>query len=137
MKKISAILIGIVMIASGFQVSIDHHFCGGVLAATKLSVTGKLASCGMKMTGHSHTDRSSIEKKCCEDQLLKIVFNSNYIPEFSNHSASLKVNHQTSVPVCDLILNSFVQNGSSRWVLPPGTDPDRRITLSSICVFRI
>lgn len=82
MKKVFTILIAIIMLASGMHVSIDRHYCGGELAGVKLSVTGKLASCGMEKPAHNSSEQPTAEKKCCDDQLTYYGIYSKYLPEY-------------------------------------------------------
>jgi hypothetical protein len=48
MKKVLILLIAVILAVSGMQISLDRHYCGGQLADVRVSVTGKLASCGME-----------------------------------------------------------------------------------------
>ena len=137
MKKIFAILFLPVILASGLQVSIDHHYCGGVLAATKISVTGKLASCGMEEQERSCSNQTSVEKNCCEDQIKYFGVNSNYIPEYSNISLSSKGKDIPACPQYDLKLYDPEVIYHTSWVMPPGDIIKLRPSLSEICVFRI
>jgi hypothetical protein len=48
MKKLLSRSVALIILLTGMNLTISSHFCGGVLAATKVSFTGKLASCGME-----------------------------------------------------------------------------------------
>ncbi len=137
MRKVFAILITLVILASGMQVSIDHHYCGGVLAATKFSITGKLASCGMVKAECSTSDRSSVDKRCCEDKLTTYGLQTNYIPEFSRHSDNIKFAQPGVAPACDFHLRANDLNSFNSRVFPPGARPRPGNTLSEIRVYRI
>lgn len=137
MKRVLAILVAVVMIASGMHLSIDRHYCGGTLADVKISFTGKLASCGMEQTESECSGHPAIDQKCCEDQLSFVVTSSNYCPEY------FKVTHQISEK--EIILNSesgfiacnlYIIDKAKR-AFPPGDHPGKRQSQSDICVFRI
>ncbi len=65
------------MLASGMKVSIDRHYCGGQLAATKISVTGKLASCGMETQDHRNSNQLSSKINAAKISLHIIISVTN------------------------------------------------------------
>ena len=137
MKKVLTILIATFLLAAGMQVTIDHHYCGGNLAGTRLSITGKLASCGMEKPESSCPGHPGIDKKCCEDQLSFYSISSNYYPEY------FKLTYPTSERGTIYLLtgniisdNSYYPDLNNR-VFPPGDYFKSRLTQSEICVFRI
>jgi hypothetical protein len=136
MNKAISILVVAVLIASGMHMSIDRHYCGGALADVKISVTGKLASCGMEQTESDRSNYPLFDQKCCEDQLSYILTSGNYCPE------SFRIPFQVSEK--EIIFKteeSFISynlcnpDEDSR-VFPPG-DRYKRLNRSEICVFRI
>ena len=137
MKKIFTILFLPLILASGIQVSIDHHYCGGELAATKLSVTGKLASCGMEEQEHTCSNQPSVDENCCEDQLTYYGINTKYVPEYFKLSPPSLVKDIPAFPVFNSALNYSDKNNFTSWVLPPGDKIKSSCSLSEICVFRI
>jgi hypothetical protein len=137
MKRSFAILISIVVLAAGMQVSIDRHYCGGSLAAVKISVTGKLATCGMKQAESTGFGNVSIDKKCCEDQLSVYSLGSNYYPEY------FKLTHpgtERSLPPisswCFISGNTFNSDLTNR-ALPPGPDIQKCLSRPQICIFQV
>jgi hypothetical protein len=137
MKKALAISVALILVASGMHVSIDRHYCGGNLADVKISVSGKLASCGMEQTEAECGNNPVFDQKCCEDQLSYIIISKNYCPEY------FKVTPQVSEK--EIILSrevSFISSNlyypeTENLVLPPGDHPGKRQRQSHICVFRI
>lgn len=119
------------------KISIDHHYCGGKLAATKVSLTGKLASCGMEEQEHACSGQPSADKNCCEDQLTYYGFNSRYVPEYFKLSPPLQVKDISTFPVYIVTLNSPDKNDFTSWGFPPGDRIKSGCSLSEICVFRI
>src|SRR4030042_4261887 len=117
MKKVFTILIATILLASGMQVSIDRHFCGGELADVKFSVTGKMGSCGMEQDEPICPNHSVIINNCCEDQVTFYSISSKYFPEY------YKLSHPTTgkdIPVVFVsnidIRNSYMSDNIS-WVL--------------------
>ena len=137
MKKGFTILIAAIMLTTGLKVSLDHHYCGGKLAATKLSVMGKLALCGMEEKENTCSNQPSIDKKCCEDQLTYFEINTNYVPKY------FKISLPTpgkDIPI--FLVNNIKdyysdKNNFTSWVFPPGNKIKSGHSLSEICVFRI
>lgn len=137
MKKIFTILFLPLILAAGIQVSIDHHYCGGNLAATKVSLTGKLASCGMEEQEHSCSNQPSVDNNCCEDQLVYFGINTKYVPEYFKLSPPSPVKDIPAFTATNITLNySEIKNFTS-WVLPAGDKIKSGLSLSEICVFRI
>ena len=138
MKKLLAISFALLVLLSGMHISIATHYCGDRIFATKLSVSGELASCGMKdpldkCSGHLKVTGTN----CCKDKLAAFVVDSNYAPTFSEFKAFsqnllqvfilpafLTIHSQTS-------LNLFCTN-----VSPPGHYLVSDVSLPDICVFR-
>lgn len=137
MKKVLTILVTVVLLASGMQVSIDRHYCGGELAAVRLSVTGRKASCGMEKTEYTCPDHPVLNKKCCEDQISFYSISSRYIP------GSIKLSHLFTgrdippAPVSFIVLRNSDSSDFITRVLPPGDESVSDLTLPEICVFRI
>lgn len=137
MKKLFTIIIAVLILASGLRVSIDHHYCGGKLAGTKLSFSGRLASCGMETVQDNCSRQISVDKKCCEDQLTYYSLASQYLPEYFKISNPSPEENLQSFPVSELLFSSYDFSNNNSWVLPPGEKLKPGITLSEICVFRI
>ena len=137
MKKLLAILIAIILLASGMQVSLDRHYCGGRLAAVKVSFTGKLASCGMKKIASSCPDYPIIDKKCCEDKVSVYSIGSNYYPECFKLTHPASERHILPVYADNFVCDNLCNPDLIKWVLPPGDNFRSGLTQSLICVFRI
>jgi hypothetical protein len=137
MKKIFAILVLPVMFASGINVSIDRHYCGGQLVDTKLSITSKLASCGMEVNETNCSNVPSVGEKCCEDQLSYYGIYNKFVPEFFNLTIPFEGKDIPTFPGYFAAFNNPDINNSPSWVLPPGVKLKPGIALSEICVYRI
>ncbi len=137
MKKIFTIIIAAMMLASGMRITIDRHYCGGKLADTKISLSGKLASCGMETQEQSCANQLLTDSKCCEDQVSYYGFGSKYFPEYFKLSHSLTGKSVSTTPALNPVLGSFEPYGFITQVMPPGDKPNLHLSLSQICVLRI
>lgn len=137
MKRVFSILIAAIMMASGMKVSIDRHYCGGQLAGKKISVTGKLASCGMETQEHRNSNQLSFENNCCEDQFTYYSISNKFIPERFKLSQSSARKDIPSTPGLDVIFTSLGYYDFNIRVLPPGDELRSGVSLSQICVLRI
>jgi hypothetical protein len=139
MKKIVPILLSLVMLAAVMHFSVATHYCGGKIAETKVSLTGKLASCGMEdddndlpLTGTHYTTH------CCDNILVFFGINSNYFPSFASVTESYQPLQQTFSIPADLTLLSLTSvNSIYTSVSPPDALVSTSVDLSDICVFRI
>jgi hypothetical protein len=137
MKKVLTIITAAILLASGMRVSIDRHFCGGNLADVRISLTGKMAWCGMEQSESDCPHNPVIDKKCCEDQVSFYGINTNYYPEHFKFTPPASER--------DIIPRLAVNNISGisynpdliQWVLPPGDNLKTGLTQPEICVFRI
>lgn len=138
MKKLLSISFALLILLAGMHISIATHYCGDKISATKFSVSGELASCGME---------GSIEKcsfpvklkgtSCCKNKLAAFVVDTNYNPTFS----VFKAFSQNLLQI--FILPAFLTNQSQTSlklictnVSPPGHFQVSDVSLPSICVFR-
>ncbi len=137
MKGAFTILTGVFMLASGMTVSIDKHYCGGELAETKLSFSGRLASCGMENVQNACPNHASIDNKCCKDQVTIYRMSSNYFPEYFNLSHTADFRDIPSVPECNALFRGPYMDVYRTWELPPGEKLKSAPSLSEICVYRI
>jgi len=137
MKKVLTILITTILLASGMQVTIDRHFCGGSLAGTRISITGKLASCGMEKPESSFPDHPVYNKKCCEDHISYFSISSNYYPEYYKLTYHSSERGSIHLLTGNIISDNSYNPDLINWAFPPGDYFKLRLTQSEICVFRI
>lgn len=137
MKKLLTIIIAAILFASGMQVSLDRHYCGGNLIDVRISVTGKLASCGMEQPESTCPDHPIIDNKCCEDQISFYSLNSNFFPEYFKLSHPFSERDILPIHIGNLITGNSLNTDSVNWELPPGDNLKSSLTQSEICVFRI
>jgi hypothetical protein len=139
MKRGVSILLVFLMIAAMLHFSVATHYCDGILAASKVSFAGKLASCGMEGTGKEvPLSETYFTKHCCEDIVTSYGTDSNYTPSFSFIPDSYQYNFQffsisSGYPVhASAVLKSQYTDAS-----PPGALMSTNVDLSRICIFRI
>jgi hypothetical protein len=139
MKKLFAILIASFLLASGMQVTLDRHYCGGNLADVRVSITGKLASCGMESTNPScPADGLLLRSHCCEDVVTFFSIDNNYTPSFpflpetQNNNLNIFVSPVGLNNPPDASLKSLFSD-----ISPPGNLLSTSVDLADICVFRI
>ena len=139
MKKVFSISLTLLMLVTVLHFSVAIHYCQGKEVAAKLSLAGKLASCGMEdnektlpLTGTNFT------KHCCDDVVTYIGRDNNYVPsysfipeffQYSFHSFALPAGF--SVNYSAYLIHSYTNES------PPGTLMFTNVDLSDICVFRI
>jgi len=140
MKRVFSILFALLILLSGTQLTISTHYCGGELAASKVSVWGGLATCGMeeKTTGECTKPGSHLEKHCCNNTISVYEVDHNYSPTFSE----FKTVSQPVLQVFTLPENSsfysipsLSQIGAN--ISPPESLLGSAVSLPKICVFRI
>jgi len=119
--------------------SVATHYCHGNVVASKISLSGKLASCGMEGGENDNPFTGThITTHCCDDVVTYYGIDTYYTPSFSVITTSFQHNFQVfSIPAglpvnCSAVLKSFYTN-----VSPPGTLMSTNVDLSDICVFRI
>jgi hypothetical protein len=139
MKKFLSISFSVLILLSGMHFTIANHYCGGKIAATKVSVIGEVASCGMEnSSSHCPLPGKHIGSNCCKDKVSAFVVDTNYAPSFSVFNAFskhiLQVYH---LPASFTVQSNAVSNHNVTNVSPPGNFWVSDVSLPDICVFRI
>jgi hypothetical protein len=139
MKKAFSIFLSLLMVVAMFHFTVATHYCGGTVAASTVSLSGKLATCGMECPEKGlPLSGTNFTKHCCDDIVTFCGIDSNYTPSFSFVSESYQYNFQvfsisTGSPVYSIaVLKSLYIN-----VSPPGALMSTNVDLSDICIFRI
>jgi hypothetical protein len=139
MKKATSISLLILLIAAMLHISVATHYCGGNEVASKVSLTGKLASCGMEGSEKELPPGwINLTKHCCDDVVTFCGTDSNYVPSFTFIQESFQYNFQILAIPTTVATNSLVDlNPLFTDVSPPGVLMSTSVDLSGICVFRI
>jgi hypothetical protein len=139
MKKVISISLSICMLAAMLNISVATHFCSGKIAASKISLSGKLATCGMENESGDVTSKDiHISSHCCDNNLACYGITSIYFPSFSYVTESYQ-NHFQSINCPDELDPRYLTINKSIFtnVGPPGVSASSKVDLSNICVFRI
>ncbi len=139
MKRGISIVLALLMLAAMFHITVATHFCGGEVAASLISISGKLASCGMEGSGKEiPLSGTYFKKHCCEDVVTSYGTDNNYTlslffvkDSFQDNFQIFNANTGSSIPAI-VELKSISNNGSPPWVVL-----STYVDLSYICVFRI
>lgn len=139
MRKGLSILFALVMMISSAHLTIATHYCGGEVAARKISLSGKLATCGMEDSRESCPSSGILLKKhCCENSIVTIGIANNFTAPVSleNENAQNIQNHfYLPVNYSNNYISEF--NNFFTNIHPPGGVSASAVDLNNICAFRI
>ncbi len=127
------------MILAILHLSVASHFCCGKYAASKVSITGKLANCGMEgFVKELPPPGITFSKQCCDDVVISISIDNNYTPSYPLVQNSFQNSFQilsilTGYPVHSIAVSNSIYTNAS----PPGVLMSTNVDLSDICIFRI
>ena len=139
MKKLFSISLAFVILLSGLQLTVSHHYCGGELADSKVSVLGHLASCGMESaTDECTLPGNHLDSSCCNNKISVYAVDHNYSPSFFE----FKTIAQSVLQVFTLPENISFYSLTSLFQIDTNTGPPESllatyVSLPKICVFRI
>ena len=127
------------MLSAILHFSVATHYCGGKLAASVISITGKQASCGMKADEKDNLMTGiSLRSHCCDNVLVFYGIAGNYFPSFSFVPESDQDHFQVfSLPASYVVQSLTVFKSIYTSVNPPDEFLSTNVDLSNICVFRI
>ena len=139
MKKGFSIFLLISMLVAAFHFSVATHYCGGIEVASKVSLIGKVADCGMENPKPEvPLSGTSLNRHCCDNYINYFGIYTNYLPAFSfvpetyhNITQIFVISQKFSLNSC---LNLIPLHTDTS---PPGTFRPTDVDLSGICVFRI
>ena len=141
MKKFLSISFSLLILVSGLQLTVSTHYCGGEIAASKLSVSGELASCGMEAPVPDKQCTSTgthLESNCCNTKVSVFAIDNNYPPSVSDYKSFSQIVLQVfDIPVSYQVQSFSVLSLYSTNVSPPGNFMVSAVSLPDICVFRI
>ena len=139
MKKAVSISLTLLMLIAVLHFSIATHYCGGYVAASKISLSGKLATCGMEDGDFDMPQTgTSYHTHCCDNVLTYFGINNNYFPSFTFIPESYNNDFQVfSIPI-SLAINSISSFKIINTIVnPPGDSDIKSVDLSAICIYRI
>jgi len=139
MKKVFSIFLSLLMVVAILHISVAMHYCEGKEVAAAVSLSGKLASCGMISSEQEiPLHGTSFTSNCCDNTLTVCGINNNYFPTYSFVPESYQYNFQILAIQVELSAKSQLNiNPLYSSVSPPGALMSTCVDLSDICVFRI
>jgi hypothetical protein len=139
MKKVFSISVSLLMMVALLHISVAIHYCEGKEVAKSVSLSGKLASCGMTCPGDEVPLQGTyFTSHCCEDLVIFCGMSSDYSPTYSFVPESYQHNFQVlAIPLKISAKSQTDQNLLYTNVSPPGALMSTAVDLSNICVFRI
>lgn len=139
MRKGFSILFALIVLLSGVQFFIAMHFCGDDLAATTVSLSGKLASCGMESSIEIQSlPGSHVIPYCCKDKVTVIGIFNNFTTPVSVFTENTQ-NFQNIyfIPVSQKSNWNTVTSLFYTSISPPGRFAVSSVNLNDICISRI
>jgi hypothetical protein len=138
MKKGISISMIILTLTAMIQLSVATHYCGGEIAGSKISFSGKVASCGMEDQENSlPCTETYLTTFCCQDVVHSYSITSNYFPSLS----VLPETYLQSSPHFDVARRTDLHFSFSSRInsnkSPPGDIDCHSVDLSEICILRI
>ena len=137
MKKIISIPLIFLILFSGITVSYSTHYCGGAVAATKVSISGELAGCGMEEPVNN-TDESVFTNHCCDDVTSLYTVSNDYVHSVLYfEKAGNQVIHLFDLPGIRAACSDLFAAVSHIDKRPPGLYAPNSVDREAICIFRI
>ncbi len=138
MKTLISIPLIILILFTGISVKFATHYCGGYVAATKVSLTGELATCGMERPSDNNSLQDTYNNNCCDDITSAYSICNNYISSsYFVNDPGQQVTYVIDVPADYMSNQEIIINTSNNNIKPPGTNYPNSVTLPALCIFRI
>jgi|WetSurMetagenome_2_1015567.scaffolds.fasta_scaffold08366_4 hypothetical protein len=138
MKTVISNILIILLLFSGISVKFATHYCGGHVAATKVSLTGELATCGMERQSDDKSLETTYSRSCCDDVTSSYSISSKYVTTSYCFSVQ-KQQVIDMVLVSPYYINSqetlpLLYNNSIR---PPGIYYPNSVPRTALCIYQI
>lgn len=138
MKKLISIPLIILLAFSGISIKFATHFCGGYVAATNVSLTGELATCGMEHSPDNKSFQDIFTTKCCDDVTSEYSICNNYYPSSSSiYDSGLNIIYNIDIPVYNLYNQHVIICNSGKNKKPPGAFFPNSVSRPDICIYLI
>jgi hypothetical protein len=138
MKNLLSIPLAILILFTGISVDFSTHYCGGSVVASKVSLDGEIATCGMKSDQDNYSPQQVLKNHCCDNIASVYSICNNYFSSSFNiyEPYSNYCNHIISY--CAVTLNCESPDITSfNKIKPPGNFHPSRVELPVLCIFRI
>jgi hypothetical protein len=139
MKKGISISLSLLMMTAMLHFSVATHYCHGNVAASKISLSGQHATCGMEDEENEiPLPGIHLDTNCCDDVVFYYGIDAKYAPSFSFVPEFYKYKLQDfSSPGGLPVISASVLKSLYNDVSPPAVLMSTNVDLSDICVFRI
>lgn len=139
MKKAVSILIAGIILLSGAHLSVSTHFCQGHYIATKISLTGEKATCGMPSDADNNSGQEQFKQNCCNNNIAQLAVDSNYEQSTFGHLPEVKDHELLAVAfaLTTFIFSLSLFSSPITLEFPPGGSYTRKVDLSFICTLLI
>jgi hypothetical protein len=129
------------LITAMLHISVARHYCGGELAASKISLSGGLASCGMEGTEEScqlDSPGDHLKSHCCDDVVAYYRIDNIYTQSQRVISETYRfTSHVLEMPIAFVVQSNYNNSRIFSDVSPPDSLMSTAVDLTDICVFRI
>jgi hypothetical protein len=138
MKKLLSIFFAFLILLTGVHLTFATHYCGGSFAASKISVSGELASCGMEDIEKTCSNPGNhLKSHCCDNEVSVYAIDNTYTPSFSVATDVVQNILQVFTLPVSITIHSFLpEKPLLTSVSPPGKLFTSIVNLADICVFR-
>jgi hypothetical protein len=139
MKKFFTLPLVLLILLSGMRFTIATHYCSGHIAATRVSLSGKEASCGMISDHRSdNSGEKQISKHCCDNEFSVYKIDSDYSPSaFHFKEISQNILQEFQIPEGLSFHSPIALLTHATNVSPPDCYLANAVSMANICVFRI
>ncbi len=138
MRTVLSIPLIFLLLFTGVNVKFARHYCKGEVAATKISLSGELATCGMENHKEINPFGEIFTNQCCEDVVSAYSFNNNYFGSSYNIAdPGQQGTHMFIVPHFNLLSEILILNKTNSNQKPPGINDLHTPTMQTLCIFRI
>lgn len=139
MKKIIPVSLMLLMLIALLHFSVATHYCSGTEAGSRISLSGKLATCGME-SGDNDLPLTGLHftRHCCDNVLVFCGINGFYFPSFSFVPESCQTNFKIfSIPAGISVNTTGYLKTTYTSAGPPDILSSSSVDLASICILRI
>lgn len=138
MKNLLSISLALLILLTGMHFTVTTHYCGGKLAASKVSFSGELASCGMEDPGDECSTGNQLVLNCCNNKVSAFAVDHFYAPQFTEITTFAQHILQIFIVPAYKVGHSLIAiNLISTDVGPPNNFLVSAVSLPKICVFLI
>ena len=137
MKTILSIPLIVLILFSGVAVSFATHYCEGSVVATKVSLTGEMATCGMEEKSSDNLSIDKFSTDCCDNTASVYSICNIYFPSAFNIEDTVLQAISVDFSPLDNLFSPEIRSNTPNTIRPPGNYTPNSVTLPDICIFRI